>query len=94
MSKEQNGEIIGLLAEKGERVRNSQCSNLVTAGKHHRCLSNGKLRSAGSGEVTLRQHHTPSTRTHTQPGSSDEQDRQLLNQVQHEAEASLHFLFN
>lgn len=32
------------------------------------------------------QHHMPGTCTHTQPGTSDEQDRQLLNEVWQEAE--------
>lgn len=81
MSKEGSGEIIRLPAEKGERIRNSQFSNLDNAGDHYRCHDSGKLGRAGPGHITLCQQHMPRTCTRTQPGTSDEQDRQLLKEV-------------
>lgn len=55
MSKELSGEIIRL-TEKGERIRNSQFSNLNNTEECYRCHDTGKLGRAGPGNVPMCQH--------------------------------------
>lgn len=85
MSKELSGEIIRLLTEKGERIRNSQFSNLNTTEECYRRHNSGKLGRAGPGDVPMCQHIL-NTCPHTQPGTPDEHDRQLLHEAWQEIE--------